>query len=126
MCAAATRRRAGDRRGAAGQRARRGHPPIAERIERPPATARGWLRAGQVRAELLRASGSRWAFALDSSLGRFEPDRSSLGDAVEALATAARAWLLRLGRPGLEPWEIVLFLTGGQLLIGRPREPPGF
>jgi hypothetical protein len=103
-----------------------GHRPIAERLGRPAATVRGWLRAARGRSELLRASGSRWAFTLDPSLGPVEPARSSLADAVEALATAARAWLLRLGQPGLDPWEIVLVLTGGQLLYGRPRDPPGF
>jgi hypothetical protein len=103
-----------------------GHRPIAERLGRPPGTVRGWLRAARGRSGLLRASGSRWAFTLDTALGRVEPAGSSLADAVEALATAARAWLLRLGWPGLEPWEIIVLLTGGRLLCGRPRDPPGF
>lgn len=102
-----------------------GHRPIAARLDRPPATVRGWLRAARSRSALLQASGVRWAYALDGDLRRVQSAGSALGDAVEALAIAARAWTLRLGCPGVGPWELVVLLTGGQLLYGRPREPPG-
>lgn len=43
------------------------------------------------------------------------PTGSATGDAVEALACAARAACLRLGQPG-EPWAMVNSLTAGRLL----------
>jgi hypothetical protein len=55
--------------------------------------------------------------------GRIEPAGSPLGDAVQALATAARAWV-RFGT-GHGPWELAVMLTGGALLSGRPGDPPG-
>ena len=101
-----------------------GHHTIAGRLGRPPGTVRGWLRAARHRAELLRCSGVRWAYALDAEQGVIMPASSPLGDAVEALATAAKAWVLRFG-PAPCPWEQAVWLTGG-LLHGRPRDPPGW
>ncbi|HWH10203.1 MAG TPA: hypothetical protein VG165_03685 [Solirubrobacteraceae bacterium] len=101
-----------------------GHRSIAARLDRPPGTVRGWLRAATRRAEVLRASGTRWSYALDSMQGRIQPAGSPLGDAVQALATAARAWVLRFG-PGTGPWELAVRFTDGALLSGRrPRDPP--
>ena len=99
-----------------------GHRRIARRLGRPSGTVRGWLRASRSRAELLRCSGVRWAYVLDPQLGRIESAGSPLGDAVEALATASRAWTLRFGAGGC-PWELAVALTGG-LLHGQPPEPP--
>ncbi len=100
-----------------------GHRTIARRLGRPPGTVRGWLRAGRRRVELLRCVGVRWACALDGEQGAILPAGSALGDAVEALATAARAWALRFG-PGGSPWETTVCMTGGRLLHGAPRDPP--
>ncbi len=100
-----------------------GHRTIAARLGRPPGTVRGWLRAARRRAELLRCSGVRWAHALDAEQGAIMPAGSPLGDAVQALATAARAWVLRLGHSGACPWELAVFMTGG-LLHGEPPIPP--
>ena len=99
-----------------------GHRTIARRLGRPPGTVRGWLRAGRARSEQLRYCGTRWAHALDPELGAIAPAGSPLADAVQALATAARAWVLRLGAAA-RPWELIVWLTGG-LLYGRPRDPP--
>jgi hypothetical protein len=101
-----------------------GHRTIAGRLGRPPGTVRGWLRAARRRAELLRCSGVRWAYALDGEQGAVMPAGSRLGNAVEALATAARAWVLRLGHSGTTcPWELTVLMTGG-LLHGDPSIPP--
>ena len=100
-----------------------GHRTIARELGRPPGTVRGWLRAARARAEPLRCSGTRWAYALDTELVVIEPAPSPLADAVQALATAARAWVLRLGPGPQGPWELAVFMTGG-LLYGRPRDPP--
>lgn len=100
-----------------------GHRRIAQRLGRPPGTVRGWLRAARARAESLRACGARWACALDPELGSVTPAGSGLGDAVEAIMLAVRAWVLRFGRGQIGPWERALCLTGG-LLSGRPPLPP--
>jgi hypothetical protein len=99
-----------------------GHRVIARRLGRPPGTVRGWLRAARSRSELLRCSGARWACALDPELGRVEPANSTLSDAVEALAIAARAWTLRFGSQHVGGWERAVWLTGG-LLHGVPPPP---
>src|SRR5207249_2015206 len=56
------------------------------------------------------------------SSARSTPPPSRLGDAVEALALAARAWVLRFGRAC--PWALAVCLTGG-LLVGTLSDPPG-
>ncbi len=99
-----------------------GHRLIARRLGRAPGTVRGWLRAARARAGSLRACASRWACALDSELGAIAPAGSELGDAVEALAVAARAWTLRFGPQQAGGWQRVVQLTGG-LLAGVPPPP---
>jgi len=42
------------------------------------------------------------------------PAGSGIADALEAIAVAARAWVLRFG-PG-DPWRIASVLAGGVLL----------
>ncbi len=77
-----------------------GHRVIARRLGRPPGTVRGWLRAARRRAQSLRACATKWAYALDPELRAVTPAGSELGDAVEAMMLAARAWTLRFG-PGM-------------------------
>lgn len=100
-----------------------GHRRIARQLGRPPGTVRGWLRAGAARAESLRACATRWAYTLDPQFSAVTPAGSDLGDAVEAIMLAVRAWVLRFGpeEPGV--WERAVCLTGG-LLGGRPALPP--
>ena len=45
------------------------------------------------------------------------PAGNGVADAVEAIAVAARAWVLRFG-PG-DPWRIASVLSGGVLLATR-------
>jgi hypothetical protein len=72
----------------------------------------------------LRASAVQWACALDAGeLARVAPAGSSLGDAVEALVIAVRAWTLRFGNQHAGGWELAVALTGG-LLHGVPPPPP--
>jgi hypothetical protein len=49
------------------------------------------------------------------------PAGSGLGDAVEAIMLAVRAWVLRFAHDELCPWERAVWMTGG-LLHGSP--PP--
>lgn len=87
---------------------------IAGRLGVPADTVRGWLRRFVGRAELIRALFTRCAVALDLMLGSVLPAGSGVADALEALAVAARAWVLRFGpRP---VWQIVSRLSAGGLL----------
>jgi hypothetical protein len=87
---------------------------IASRLGVPADTVRGWLRRFARRAELIRALFVRCAVALDPLLGSVLAAGSAVADALEALAVAARAWVLRFGpRP---VWQIVSRLSAGGLL----------
>lgn len=100
-----------------------GHRRIARRLGRPEGTVRGWLRAARRRAGSLRACATRRVVALDPEPVAVAPAGSDLGDAVEAIMLAVRAWALRFGRDGTGPWERAVWLTGG-LLHGHPPRPP--
>ena len=91
-----------------------GHRRIAERLGVPKDTVRGWLRRFAGRAEQARAHFTRWAFALDPELGPIPPAGGLLADALEAIAVAVRAWVLRFG-PG-DAWRLGSVLSGGVLL----------
>ena len=91
-----------------------GHRPIASRLGVPAGTVRGWLRRFVANAELIRALFTRCAVVLDPMLGSVLPAGSGIADALEALAVAARAWVLRFG-PG-PVWWIVGRLSAGGLL----------
>ena len=99
-----------------------GHRRIARELRRPPATVRGWLRAARQHAGDLRACATRQLVALDVEVGALTPAGSELGDAVEAMMLAVRAFRLRFGAlDQADVWERAAWLTGG-LLQGRP--PP--
>jgi hypothetical protein len=86
-------------------------------------TVRGWLRRFVERAGLVRAHFTRCALALDPELGLVLPAGSGLADALEAIAVAARAWVLRFGP--VDPWRIASRLSGGLLLATRAPAYPG-
>jgi hypothetical protein len=93
------------------------------KLQRPPGTVRGWLRAARQRAGNLRTCATRQLVALDVQVGAVTPAGSELGDAVEAMMLAVRAFRLRFG--GVDQagvWERAVWLTGG-LLHGRPPPP---
>lgn len=94
-----------------------GYRRIASRLAVHADTVRGWLRRFCDRAELLRAHFTRCAVALDPELGSVLPAGNGVADALEAIAVAARAWVLRFG-PG-DAWRIVSVLAGGVLLATR-------
>jgi transposase-like protein len=91
-----------------------GYRRIAVRLGVHAETVRGWLRRFAERADQIRAHFTRWAVALDPELGAVLPAGGSLADALEAIAVAARAWVLRFG-PG-DVWRIAGVLSGGVLL----------
>lgn len=92
----------------------RGHRKIAEVLDVPESTVRGWLRRFAAWAEPIRAHFTVWAHALDPELAAIGPAGSAVADALEAIAVAARAAVLRFGvRP---PWQTASALTAGALL----------
>ena len=95
---------------------------IAARLGAYPETVRGWLRRFAERVELIRAHFTRCAVALDPELGLVMPAGSDVADALDAIAVAARAWVLRFGPA--DPWQIASRLSGGMLLgnTNRPLE----
>ncbi len=91
-----------------------GHRRIAERLGVPKDTVRGWLRRFAADGEAVRAHFTRWACALDPELGPVMPAGGGFADALEAVAVAVRAWVLRFG-PG-PVWQLACWLSGGALL----------
>jgi len=91
-----------------------GHRRIAEALGRWENTVRRWLRAFRDRAETIRAHFTRWAYALDDDLAPLGAAGSAVGDALEAIAVAARAASQRFGPAG--PWLVASRLSGGALL----------
>jgi hypothetical protein len=100
-----------------------GHRQIAARLDRPPDTVRGWLRAARRVLEPVRACAARWYVSLDYESGPVLPQRSPLADTVELLALTVRAWRLRFGPERSGPWERAQWLTAG-LFSPTPRLPP--
>ena len=90
-----------------------GYRRIAARLGVRAETVRGWLRRFAERADQIRVHFTRWAVVLDPELGTLLPAGGSVADALEAVAVAARAWVLRFG-PG-DPWRIAGVLSGGVL-----------
>ena len=91
-----------------------GYRRISARLGAYLGTVRGWLRRFVERADLIRAHFTRCAVVLDLELGAVLPAGSGVADALEAIAVAVRAWVLRFG-PG-DPWRIASVLSGGMLL----------
>jgi len=94
-----------------------GYRRIASRLGVHADTVRGWLRRFVERAGLVRAHFTRCAVVLDPEPGAVLPAGSGIADALEAIAVAARAWVLRFGSG--DPWRIASVLSGGVLLATR-------
>ena len=94
-----------------------GYRRIAGRVGVYADTVRGWLRRFAERAELIRAHFTRCAVWLDPELGLVLPAGSGVADALEAIAVAVRAWVLRFGSG--DPWQIASRLSEGLLLATR-------
>ena len=91
-----------------------GHRRISARLGVPDWMVRRWLRRFAERAVAIREHFTRWAHALDVSLGPLGPGRGAFADAVEAIGAAARAAVLRFGPGPVWPWAA--FVSGGVLL----------
>jgi len=94
-----------------------GYRRIARRLGVPADTVRGWLSRFAERAVLLREHFSTCAVSLDPEIGALLPAQSGVADALEAAATAARAWVLRFETT--DPWSVISRLSGGLVLATR-------
>ena len=92
-----------------------GHRRLAAQAGLPPSTVRNWLRAFAAHVERLAAIGAARYYSLDLDPTGIVPTGTPAGDAVEALARAARAARLRLPTTA-GPWPLINVLTCGQLL----------
>lgn len=102
-----------------------GHRRVATAVGVPISTVRGWLRRFAVNAEAIRVWFTVLAHDLDPMLAVVVPTATSLGDAVEAIAVAARAASLRLAP--VKPWSFASAASAGRLLsnTGWPWAPAG-
>lgn len=91
-----------------------GHRRIARDLGRLAPTVRNWLRRFAAGAEAIRSFFTVLAHDLDPLLGAIDPTPTPFADAVEAIATAARVGVLRLGPR--RPWSFASAATGGRLL----------
>jgi hypothetical protein len=91
-----------------------GHRRAAALVSVPISTVRGWLRRFAANAEAIRTWFTVVAHDLDPMLVPLTATGSIVGDAVEAVAVAARARALRLGPT--EPWSFASQASRGRLL----------
>jgi hypothetical protein len=95
--------------------------PVAQRLDVPHTTARGWLRRFRERAAMLAAGFS--AVAVELSGGA--PDLPTGADGA-ALAAMSWAWAAAVSRAGSgvgDLWVFVSLVTGGALLAANT-DPP--
>jgi hypothetical protein len=92
-----------------------GHRRLAAQAGLPPSTVRNWLRAFAAHVDRLAALGAARYYRLDPSPTGIAAAGTAAGDAVEALARAARAARLRVNVTA-GPWPLINALTCGQLL----------
>jgi hypothetical protein len=100
-----------------------GHRRVADLVGVPASTVRGWLRRFAANAEHVRVWFTVLAHGLDPMLAPLVAMASPVGDAVEAVAVAARAASLRLAP--VEPWSFASSASRGRLLsnTGCPWAP---
>ncbi len=99
-----------------------GHRVIAERLDRPASTVRGWLRALAARAEQVRSVFTALAASLVTDPPLPAPAGSPAGDAVAAVAAAAAAAARVPGVGTVARWQLAAAVTCGLLLA--PSWPP--
>ena len=102
-----------------------GHRRAALAAGAPVSTVRGWLRRFAANAEAIRVWFTVLAHGLDPMLAPVGATPTPLGDAVEAIAVAARAASVRLAP--VRPWSFASSASRGRLLsnTGWPWAPAG-
>ncbi|HEX8760248.1 MAG TPA: hypothetical protein VF734_09805 [Pseudonocardiaceae bacterium] len=98
-----------------------GHRRVAELVERPASTVRGWLRRFEARAGPVRAGFTALAVALEPAPVMPQPAGCEVGDAVAAIVVAARGVWVRW--PALlltvSVWQVAAAVTCGGLLAPK-------
>jgi hypothetical protein len=101
-----------------------GHRRLADRLDRPDGTVRGWLRAARRRAGWVHAQLATVGARLpDHHLGAAVPPPTQLGEAVEAAGRVASAYRRHLGTGLLPAWQLLNQLTDGRLLAPAAAAP---
>lgn len=101
------------------------HRRIAEVVDRPHTTVRGWIRRAQLNADRVWSHALRWALTLDPSVEPFSSKPAQPLEAmVEAIGHAVAAWTRRLG-PAAEPWHVAVLVTGALVLAPEHHGPTG-
>ena len=100
-----------------------GYRHIAEQVQVPATTVRGWLQRARANCDTIRANATIAGHALDTLAAAINPTGSSLGDMLEAVGLAVSAYIRRLG-PLHPPWQVALAITGAGLLAPQPRQVP--
>lgn len=100
-----------------------GHRQAAALVGVPVSTVRGWFRRFAQNVEAIRVWFTVLAHDLDPMLAPVAPTETPAGDAVEAIAVAARAASLRLSP--VAPWRFASAASRGRLLsnTGWPWAP---
>lgn len=97
--------------------------PIAELLDRPLGTVRGWLRRFRSRVEAVRVWFTRLLCAVAPDPALPEPSGSGWADAVAAIEAAAAAVVARFAVTGVTAWQVGAAACGGRLLApGWPTE----
>lgn len=97
-----------------------GHRRVAEQVDRPATTVRGWLRRARANSDAVRSDATVATYRLDSMASRIDPTGSPLGDMLEAVGRATSAWILRFG-PVPSPWQTAVAITGAGILAPVPQ-----
>ena len=99
-------------------RAARGetHRTIADQLDAPLSTVRGWIRRARRTSHRLWTLGVAAVVALDQDAVPTRERSDPLGAALDALAAAAFAVRRRFGSSFREPWSTITVLTHGRLL----------
>jgi transposase-like protein len=93
---------------------------IADRLDAPQDTVRGWIRRARQSAHHLWTVGVAAVVALDQDTLPTRERSDPLAAALDALAAAAFALRRRFGAVFGEPWSTITVLTRGRLLTPAP------
>jgi transposase-like protein len=98
-----------------------GYRRIAERIDVPATTVRGWLQRARANSATIRVNATIAGHALDPLATKIDPTGSPLGDMVEAVGQAVAAHQRLLG-PRHPRWQLALTITRAGILAPHPRQ----
>lgn len=92
-----------------------GYRRVAERLDLPATTVRGWLRRARANATEISSAATRRTIVLDPMADLRWYDADPLIGMLAAIGQAVRAHLRRFGL-GPDPWSVAVTVTQGRLL----------